>query len=150
MESYNKSFNINRRWWCALYCYFSFCQLSKQISATRRKRLKWMARFGFHKIARESCSFDKQTLAGWGSNKQQTMVRNNNSPVCRINCTASTVRIHGSLEFSCGFKSGSGGCRIEVACSCDEKQGENEGMFGKDHYVCRLLLDAVFLQIKFC
>ena len=78
------------------------------------------------------------------------MVGNNNSPVLSINYTEFAIRIHGSLEFICGCKSGSGGYRIEVACSCDEKQGENEGMFGEDHYVCRLLLDAVFLQLKFC
>jgi len=64
------------------------------------------------------------------------MVGNNYSPVLRINYIACAIRIHGSLEFISVSKSGSGGYRIEVACSCDEKQGDSEEMvFGKDHDV---------------
>ena len=61
------------------------------------------------------------------------VVRDKNLPICRfIIESARAVRICGSLKFIITFKSLSGGC--QRACSCDEKQGENEGMFGKKHY----------------
>ena len=72
-----------------------------------------------------------------------TMVGNNNSPVCRdINCTIIAVRIHSKFEFISASKRCYGGCPIEVACSYDEKKVESDVMF--DHNGSRCDLKNVF------